>query len=181
MYIHNLSSLQILAVMFQIYFSWVFQVIWKARYKFPALVFFLCIPWNDLNKIFIIFEGRPNLYRYIHYFIQELSVATSCLLSFPSRTLDRPPTGAVEYQGIVIKAICQAKRPRSFYGYNVGVRVKEVFSTRRVRKVKVHHVWADREICYAYYVNTAVDLDPLPVSRAYLTAVEPALFEWDVF
>ena len=27
----------------------------------------------------------------------------------------------------------------------------------------------------------AVDLDPLPVSRARLTVVEPALFEWDVF
>jgi len=29
--------------------------------------------------------------------------------------------------------------------------------------------------------NTAVDLDPLPVSRACLTVVEPALFERDVF
>jgi hypothetical protein len=37
------------------------------------------------------------------------------------------------------------------------------------------------EICYAYYGNTDVDLDPLPVSRARLTVVEPALFEWDVF
>ena len=36
-------------------------------------------------------------------------------------------------------------------------------------------------IFYAYYGNTAVDLDPLPVSRACLTLVEPALFEWDVF
>jgi len=34
---------------------------------------------------------------------------------------------------------------------------------------------------YAYYGNTAVDLDPLPVSCALLTVVEPALFEWDVF
>ena len=34
---------------------------------------------------------------------------------------------------------------------------------------------------YAYYGNTAVDLDPLPVSRARLTVVEPSLFEWDVF
>ena len=34
---------------------------------------------------------------------------------------------------------------------------------------------------YAYYGNTAVDLDPLLVSRASLTMVEPALFEWDVF
>ena len=49
--------------------------------------------------------------------------------------------------------------------------------TRRVRKVKIHHVLADREIFYAYYGNTAVDLDPLPVSRALLTVVEPALFE----
>jgi hypothetical protein len=32
---------------------------------------------------------------------------------------------------------------------------------------------------YAYYGNTAVDLDP--VSRARLTVVEPALFELDVF
>jgi len=36
---------------------------------------------------------------------------------------------------------------------------------------------ADREILYAYYGNTAVDLDLLPVSRARLTVVEPALFE----
>jgi hypothetical protein len=39
----------------------------------------------------------------------------------------------------------------------------------------------DREIFYAYYGNTAVDLDPLPVSRAHLTVLEPSLFEWDVF
>jgi hypothetical protein len=31
------------------------------------------------------------------------------------------------------------------------------------------------------YGNTAVDLDPLPVVRARLTVVEPALFEWEVF
>jgi len=30
---------------------------------------------------------------------------------------------------------------------------------------------------YAYYGNTAVDLDPLHVSRSLLTVVEPALFE----
>ena len=30
---------------------------------------------------------------------------------------------------------------------------------------------------YAYYGNAAVDLDPLPVSLARLTVVEPALFE----
>jgi hypothetical protein len=30
---------------------------------------------------------------------------------------------------------------------------------------------------YAYCGNSAVDLDPLPVSRAHLTVVEPALFE----
>ena len=40
---------------------------------------------------------------------------------------------------------------------------------------------ADREIFYAHYGNTAVDLDSLPVSRARLTVVEPVLFEWDVF
>ena len=34
---------------------------------------------------------------------------------------------------------------------------------------------------YAYYGNTAVDLDPFPVSRARLKVVEPALFEWEVF
>jgi hypothetical protein len=50
-------------------------------------------------------------------------------------------------------------------------------NTRRVREVKIHHVLPDREICYAYCDNTAVDLDPLPVSRARLTLVEPALFE----
>ena len=49
--------------------------------------------------------------------------------------------------------------------------------TGRVRKVKIHHVQTDREICYAYYGNSAVDLNPLPVSRARLTVVEPALFE----
>jgi hypothetical protein len=49
--------------------------------------------------------------------------------------------------------------------------------TRIVWKVKIHHVKADREIFYAYCGNTAVDLDPLPVSRARLTVVEPALFE----
>jgi len=32
------------------------------------------------------------------------------------------------------------------------------------------------EILYAYCGNTAVDLDPLPVSRARFTVVEPALF-----
>ena len=30
---------------------------------------------------------------------------------------------------------------------------------------------------YAYYGNTAVNFDPLPVSHAHLTVVEPALFE----
>ena len=40
---------------------------------------------------------------------------------------------------------------------------------------------ADGEIFYAYYGKTAVDLDPLSVSRARLTVVEPALFEWHVF
>ena len=30
---------------------------------------------------------------------------------------------------------------------------------------------------YAYYGNTAIDLDPLPVSPARLTVVESALFE----
>ena len=48
---------------------------------------------------------------------------------------------------------------------------------RRVWKIKIHHVQADREIFYAHYGNTAIDLDPLPVSRARLTVVEPALFE----
>jgi len=36
---------------------------------------------------------------------------------------------------------------------------------------------ADMKIFYAYYGNTAVDLDPLPVRRARMTVVEPALFE----
>ena len=42
-------------------------------------------------------------------------------------------------------------------------------------------MYADREIFYAYCGNSAIDLYPLPVSRAHLTVVEPALFEWDVF
>ena len=46
-----------------------------------------------------------------------------------------------------------------------------------VSKYIKHHVQAYREIFYAYYGNTVVDLDPLPVSRARLTLVEPALFE----
>jgi len=33
------------------------------------------------------------------------------------------------------------------------------------------------EIFYAYYGNTAINLDPLPVGRAHLTVVELALFE----
>jgi hypothetical protein len=33
----------------------------------------------------------------------------------------------------------------------------------------------------AYYGNTAVDLDPLPVSCTRLTVIEQALFEWNVF
>jgi len=52
---------------------------------------------------------------------------------------------------------------------------------RRVWKVKIHHVQADREIFNAYYGNSAVDLHPLPVSCACLTVVGPAVFEWDVF
>jgi hypothetical protein len=36
---------------------------------------------------------------------------------------------------------------------------------------------AAREIFYAYYGNTAIDLDPLPMSHARLTVVEPGLFE----
>jgi len=109
MYIHNITPLQNLAAMFQIYFSWVVQVIWKARYKFQAPVFFVWIPWNDLNKIFTILGGRSTVYRHIHYFIQELSVATSSLLSISSSTLDRPPTRAVKYRGVVTKAIFQIK------------------------------------------------------------------------
>jgi hypothetical protein len=42
---------------------------------------------------------------------------------------------------------------------------------------EIHHVLADKEIFYAYYGNTAVDLDLLPVVHARLTVVEPALFE----
>jgi hypothetical protein len=44
-------------------------------------------------------------------------------------------------------------------------------------KVRLHHLYADMEILYAYCGNSAVDLDALPVSRARLTVVEPALFE----
>ena len=50
-------------------------------------------------------------------------------------------------------------------------------NARRVRKVKIHHVWTDKEMFYAFCGNTAIDLDPLPVSRARLTVVELALFE----
>ena len=41
----------------------------------------------------------------------------------------------------------------------------------------MYHVEANRETFCAYYGNTAVDLDPLPVSRARLTLVEPSVFE----
>ena len=54
-------------------------------------------------------------------------------------------------------------------------------NTRRVRKVKIHHLQADREIFYAYYGNTAGELVPLPANRASLTVVEQALLERDVF
>ena len=39
----------------------------------------------------------------------------------------------------------------------------------------------DREIFYACCNNIAVERDPLPVSRARLTLLEPVLFEWEVF
>jgi hypothetical protein len=39
----------------------------------------------------------------------------------------------------------------------------------------------DREIFYTYNDNTAIDLHPLSASRACLTVVEQALFEWDMF
>jgi len=42
---------------------------------------------------------------------------------------------------------------------------------RRIRKVKIYHVQVDRENCYAYCVNTAIDFDLLPVSRVHLTVV----------
>ena len=48
---------------------------------------------------------------------------------------------------------------------------------KRVRKVKIRNAKGDMEIFYACYGNTAVDLDPLPVSRARLTLVETSLFE----
>jgi hypothetical protein len=44
-------------------------------------------------------------------------------------------------------------------------------------KVNIHLVSADREIFYAYCGNTAIDLDPIPVSRDRLTVVGPVLFE----
>ena len=49
--------------------------------------------------------------------------------------------------------------------------------TRRVQKVKDTSRVGRQGNIYAYYGNTAVDLDPLPVSRARLTVVELALFE----
>jgi hypothetical protein len=51
---------------------------------------------------------------------------------------------------------------------------------RRVWKVKIHQVYANRDF-YAYYGNTAVDPDPSPVSRASLTVVKRGLFESDTF
>jgi hypothetical protein len=74
--------------------------------------------------------------------------------------------------------------------YCVSCNINTVFSwyktcleacMRRVWKVKIHQVWADRENFYAYCGNVVIDLDPLPVSRAHLTVVEPLLVEWDVF
>jgi hypothetical protein len=52
-----------------------------------------------------------------------------------------------------------------------------VLHMRCVQKAKIHHVQTDGEIFYAYCGNTAVDLDPLPVSRAHWTVEELALFE----
>jgi len=64
-----------------------------------------------------------------------------------------------------------------FRGGHIVPAIYVILNTSRVLKLKIHHVYADREIFYAYYGNIAVDLDPLPVSRARLTVVEPALFE----
>jgi hypothetical protein len=50
-------------------------------------------------------------------------------------------------------------------------------NTKCVQKVKTHHMQNDREIFYAKCDNTAVDLDPLPVSGTHLAVAEPALFE----
>jgi hypothetical protein len=100
-----------LAAIFKNYFSWVVQVIWKARYKFQAPVFFVCIPWNNLSKTLKVLGSRPIVCVHIQYFIQEISVATSCLLSFASRTLNGPPKIAVDYQAEVTKAIFQIKGP----------------------------------------------------------------------
>jgi hypothetical protein len=44
-------------------------------------------------------------------------------------------------------------------------------------QVKIHHVYADSRIFCTQCDNTAVDLDPVPVSHACLAVVEPALFE----
>jgi hypothetical protein len=54
-----------------------------------------------------------------------------------------------------------------------------VINMRRVRKVTIYCITCRPigKFFYAYCGNTAVDLDPLPVSRARLTLVEPALSE----
>ena len=57
----------------------------------------------------------------------------------------------------------------------------DISFTRRVRQVKIHHMQVDREIFCAYYGNTAVDLDPLPVNHVRLTVVKPALLKLEVF
>jgi hypothetical protein len=65
---------------------------------------------------------------------------------------------------------CQAK---SKYGY-----VKMHEACPKSKHTSIVGRW---EIFYAYCGNTAVNLDPLPVSRARLTVIELALFEGDVF
>jgi hypothetical protein len=75
----------------------------------------------------IIFGAMPIVYSHIHYFIQEPSVATSCLLSFSSSNLDRPPTRAVEYQEEVTKAVFQIKEDPEFSIITMLVFILEVF------------------------------------------------------
>ena len=56
-------------------------------------------------------------------------------------------------------------------------RVCLLIDTSRVKKVKIHHVQADREFFYVYYGNIVVDINPLPVNRARLT-VPPKAGLW---
>ena len=111
-----------------------------------------------------------------HILKQELTKKKLYPLQAPSNINENDLTTSFETYWRRIQKIRQTVRVTTEILHRAKEE-KNILHTRRVRKVKIHHVQSDREIFYVYYGNAAVDLDPLPVSRARFTVVEPALFE----